>query len=234
MAIEQPGARSLLETAVLLGAMIAWFGPWGRDVVALPSAGLMVVATGILLLAVVTALAAAGQTLDRLGLRDLPTARDVRDGLWLVVPTYATAGVAAIAATALTVALGGDTIDDVVAAKEPVIRTVAALDPWSMLPIALFVGLYEEIAFRGFLLPRLAGVLPRWTAVLLAAFAFGMAHFPSQGWIGVAQTTVAGIVLGAATLRRQRLWPAIVCHASFDLLSFAIVLASRPYLDRIL
>ncbi|HEV7732251.1 MAG TPA: CPBP family intramembrane glutamic endopeptidase [Candidatus Binatia bacterium] len=234
MVVEQPGGRTLVEAGVLLAAMVAWFGPWGRALVEMPSATAMIVATGMLLLAIVAALAAAGGTLDRLGLRGWPHADDVRYGLWLVLPTYATAGLAALAATGLTIVLGSESIEGIVAAKEPVVNMIADLDPWTMLPIALFVGLYEEVAFRGFLLPRLAGVLPGWLAVLLAAFAFGLAHLPSQGWIGVAQTTVAGTVLGAATLRRQSLWPAIVCHASFDLLSFALILLARPYLDRVL
>lgn len=234
MAVEQPPARTLLETAALAGTIVLWFGPWRRALVPITTMNVMVVATGLVLLAVVLVLAAAGRTLGRLGVDDRPTSLDVRRGLWLVLPTYATAGLAAIAATALTVALGSDTVDDVVAAKEPVLRTIAALDVWALLPIALFVGLYEEIAFRGFLLPRLAGVLPRRLAILVAAIAFGLLHLSSQGWIGVAQTTVAGIVLGAATLRWQRLWPAIVCHATFDLVSFAILMTARPYVDRLM
>ncbi len=233
MTVEQPPARTLLETAVLLGALVLWFGPWRQALVPITSASVMIVATGVLLLAVVMLLATASHTLGRLGIGDLPTMTDVRRGLWLIVPTYATAGLAAIAATALTIAFGTDTVEDVVAAKEPVLRTVAALDVWTLLPIALFVGLYEEIAFRGFLLPRLAGVLPRWLAIAIAGIAFGLLHFPSQGWIGAAQTTVVGVVLGAATLRWQRLWPAIICHASFDLLGFVLVAALRPYLDRV-
>jgi membrane protease YdiL (CAAX protease family) len=234
MTVEQPPARTLLETAVLFGAIGLWFGPWRQALVPISSAGVMVVATGVVMLAVVVLLATASRTLGRLGIDDLPTMLDVRRGLFLIVPTYATAGFAAIAATGIVIAFGGDTVQDVVAAKEPVLRTVAALDVRTLLPIALFVGLYEEIAFRGFLLPRLAGVLPRPLAIALAAIAFGLVHYPSQGWIGVAQTTVVGVVLGAATLRWQRLWPAIISHASFDLLGFVIVAAARPYLDRVL
>lgn len=86
-----------------------------------------------------------------------------------------------------------------------------------------FVGVYEEIMARGFLLNRcrtaLGGV---WAPILLSSFLFGLGHI-YQGGIGVAQTTLFGIVLAALTLRWRTLWPAIFAHAILNTFSLAML-----------
>lgn len=86
-----------------------------------------------------------------------------------------------------------------------------------------FVGVYEEIMARGFLLSRcriaLGGV---GGPVLLSSLLFGLGHL-YQGWIGVLQTTLFGIVLAALTVRWGTLWPAIFAHATLNTLSLAIL-----------
>lgn len=82
-----------------------------------------------------------------------------------------------------------------------------------------FVGVYEEIFARGLLLQRcreLAG--GTWVPVLASSVLFGLGHL-YQGWIGVGQTTLIGIVLALAVVRWGTLWPAIVAHALLDVSS---------------
>lgn len=87
--------------------------------------------------------------------------------------------------------------------------------------IMLFVGFYEELLARGFLLRRsqtlIAGI---WGPVLLSSFLFGLGHF-YQGWYGVAQTALVGVVFARLTLRWGTLWPAIIAHAALNTLSLA-------------
>jgi membrane protease YdiL (CAAX protease family) len=87
--------------------------------------------------------------------------------------------------------------------------------------IMLFVGFYEELLARGFLLRRsrdlLAGI---WGPVLLSSFLFGLGHF-YQGWYGVVQTALVGVVFARLTLRWGTLWPAILAHAALNTLSLA-------------
>ncbi|ABA58385.1 Abortive infection protein [Nitrosococcus oceani ATCC 19707] len=89
--------------------------------------------------------------------------------------------------------------------------------------LMFFVGVYEEIMARGFLLARcrlaLGGL---WGPVLLSSFLFGLGHL-YQGWIGVAQTTLFGIVLAILTVRWGTLWPAIFAHAMLNIFSLAIL-----------
>lgn len=86
-----------------------------------------------------------------------------------------------------------------------------------------FVGVYEEIVARGFLLSRcrtaLGGV---WAPVLLSSLLFGLGHI-YQGGVGVAQTTLFGIVLATLTLRWGTLWPAIFAHAILNTFSLAML-----------
>jgi membrane protease YdiL (CAAX protease family) len=88
-----------------------------------------------------------------------------------------------------------------------------------------FVGVYEEIMARGFLLTRcrvaLGGI---WGPILLSSFLFGLGHL-YQGWIGVAQTALFGIVLAAFTVRWSTLWPAIFAHAILN--TFSLVMLER-------
>jgi exosortase E/protease (VPEID-CTERM system) len=123
-------------------------------------------------------------------------------------------------------------------------RTVPAGEPYalSVLPVPLrsawigcrvlgavcTVPLVEELAYRGYLLRRLATPLfesaafsaARWPALILSAFAFGIMH----GALWVAGT-VAGLAYGALAMRTNRLGECIVAHATTNALLAVYVLA---------
>lgn len=87
----------------------------------------------------------------------------------------------------------------------------------------LFVAVYEELLARGFLLQRsrllIAGI---WGPVLLSSLLFGLGH-GYQGWIGIAQTALVGIILARATLYWGTLWPAIIAHAVLNTVALSIL-----------
>ena len=82
----------------------------------------------------------------------------------------------------------------------------------------LFVGFFEEFAFRGYTQFTLADGIGFWPAALVLSALFGGAHLfnPGEGWVGgVAVFVVA--MLFAFTLRRTgSLWYAVGLHAAFD------------------
>ncbi|NOU30916.1 MAG: CPBP family intramembrane metalloprotease [Polyangiaceae bacterium] len=103
--------------------------------------------------------------------------------------------------------------------------------------VALFAGVYEELAFRGFLLTRVRTLLGAQegvrgggrevAAVILSAVFFGLGHL-YQGPLGVAQTLVAGLVLGAIAAYRRSIVASMVAHVAVDVLGFvALHAASR-------
>ncbi len=89
--------------------------------------------------------------------------------------------------------------------------------------VLCFVGVYEEIFARGFLLTRCQVVLEgAWGPILFSSLLFGLGHV-YQGWIGVAQTTLVGIVLAVFTLRWGGLGPAMIAHAALDIVSISLM-----------
>ena len=94
--------------------------------------------------------------------------------------------------------------------------------PWMMTGLLmLFVGFYEEVVARGFLLARCRVLLDaRWAAALLSSLLFGLAHL-YQGWVGALLTAIVGAVFAGFTLRWGTLWPVILAHAALNLSTLA-------------
>jgi membrane protease YdiL (CAAX protease family) len=113
------------------------------------------------------------------------------------------------------------------------LQHLAEIPSQAILPLAAFVGLWEETVFRGFLLGRLRAALPAAeaasarllrdaAAVVLCGLCFGAGH-GYQGPLGLMQTTAAGIVLGAVTVWRGSLWPAIGAHLAIDTFGLLVI-----------
>ncbi len=115
------------------------------------------------------------------------------------------------------------------------LQHLAEIPTEAILPLTVFVGLWEETVFRGFLLGRLRAAMPaadtpRATflrdavAVALCGVCFGAGH-GYQGVLGLMQTTIAGVVLGAVTVWRGSLWPAIGAHLAIDTFGLLVIKA---------
>lgn len=90
---------------------------------------------------------------------------------------------------------------------------------WSMLALAVFSGLFEEILFRGIVFRQLEAWLGSWIALALSSALFGALHImnPGASWFSsVAIAMEAGILLGAAYMLTRRLWLAIGIHAAWN------------------
>lgn len=103
----------------------------------------------------------------------------------------------------------------------------AALLPaiYSMIVVA---GFGEETLFRGFMFERLGklfgtGVWARALIVLLTSVWFGLAHYSVQGFPGVEQATIFGLVFGTIMAVTGRIVMLMVAHAAFDLTALAII-----------
>ena len=87
--------------------------------------------------------------------------------------------------------------------------------PWmAVVLIVVCPAVFEEVAFRGFLLARLTPLLGTRDALLLQATLFAIIHvspvvFPSHFLIG--------LCLGWLRLRTGSLWPGVVLHAAWNL-----------------
>lgn len=136
----------------------------------------------------------------------------------------------AIAAAALRIALGDLVIDPLTAHFWP--PAVAPEDAekltGNLSHAALALGLVwtfaafgEEIAYRGYLTNRAADVGGRttsafWIATVLVSVLFGYGHY-YKGPSGIVDSSVAGLILGAAYLLAGRnLWASIFAHGIID------------------
>jgi len=98
------------------------------------------------------------------------------------------------------------------------------LSAWTLLAMMLFVGYYEEVLARGLILERCQILFQaRWPAVVVSSLLFGLGH-AYQGWFGVVQTALIGMVFATLVLRWGRLWPVIIAHG---LINFVALMAMR-------
>lgn len=95
-----------------------------------------------------------------------------------------------------------------------------ALPPRSMLLIAVFYTMFEEVAFRGVLLRMLLRRHSAGRAILYSALAFGLLHLPAVFFGRSLMSTLAQVIWAALfglfyaelTLRADSLFPAMVVH----------------------
>lgn len=98
---------------------------------------------------------------------------------------------------------------------------VGDLSVASLIAVTLFIGLYEEVLARGYLLGRCRVLLPGvWAPVVLSSVLFGLGHF-YQGGFGIVQTTIVGVVFARLVLRWDNLWPVILAHAALNFISLS-------------
>ena len=101
-----------------------------------------------------------------------------------------------------------------------------------MLVVSIFgAGFGEETVFRGFLFERLgkllgSGAYAKAAIVLVTTLLFGLIHYPIQGWTGVEQAMITGLVFGSIFAMTGRIFMVMVAHAAFDVIAVFII-----YLD---
>lgn len=203
-----PGAQ---EAAVLTGAtflLMFIFGPLLAALVPLPVA--MVGANLLFMLGPIVLMLRAGRYEVR------PSLSLARPSAWQWVGAVAL-GVslwlpAVLTLQGVTLLVGDNTVTQT---EEGIRRTLdQTRDSGGALLMfavsSILPGIFEELFFRGLLLPALARQLKPWMAVLLSAIIFGIFHrnLP-QG----ASTAAIGVVLGVALLRGGSVYLTMLAHA---------------------
>jgi uncharacterized protein len=91
---------------------------------------------------------------------------------------------------------------------------------WALIwgAVFLFVALFEEFAFRGYLLHTLAQSIGFWPAAIILALGFGILHRFNQGenLAGVAGVIAIALVFALTLRRTGTLWLAVGWHAAYD------------------
>lgn len=100
-------------------------------------------------------------------------------------------------------------------------QSIVARDPVAMALYAIVVSVcapvWEEIVFRGFLLPSLTRYMPVWCSILLSSVAFALAHFNLQRMLPL---VLLGAVMGAVFVRSRNLLPSMLLHSLWNAFVF--------------
>lgn len=96
-------------------------------------------------------------------------------------------------------------------------QSIIARDPVAMVLYAVVVSIcapvWEEIVFRGFLLPSLTKYMPVWCAILVSSVAFALAHFNIQRMLPL---IFLGMVMGVLFTRSRNLLPSMLLHSLWN------------------
>lgn len=91
--------------------------------------------------------------------------------------------------------------------------------------LSLAAGFGEELAFRGYVIPVLGGLVGVPLAAAASSVVFGVLH-AYQGPLGMGRTAALGALLAWGFLASGSLWPPIAAHAILDVL-LGMALAER-------
>ena len=102
-----------------------------------------------------------------------------------------------------------------------IMELVPKQSPAGFMFLAVLIGLYEELFFRGFLMTRLRRATGSWTvAVLLSTAMFAALHAFDQELAALVPITILSIIFSLVTIWRHSIIPAIVGHWLFNLSQF--------------
>ncbi len=94
--------------------------------------------------------------------------------------------------------------------------------------MAVVIGIWEELVFRGFLMTRLRRATGRWVwAVLISSIVFVLPHGLEQTPVALVMVSILSLVFSLVTIWRRSIIPAIVGHAAFNFSQFAGMLYMR-------
>ncbi|WVY96980.1 hypothetical protein V8G54_029131 [Vigna mungo] len=100
-------------------------------------------------------------------------------------------------------------------------QSIVARDPVAMALYAVVVSvcapIWEEIVFRGFLLPSLTKYMPVWSAILVSSVSFALAHFNIQR---ILPLVFLGMVMGTVFVRSRNLLPSMLLHSLWNAFVF--------------
>ncbi|KAK6935454.1 Type II CAAX prenyl endopeptidase Rce1-like [Dillenia turbinata] len=96
-------------------------------------------------------------------------------------------------------------------------QSIIARDPVAMALYATVVSVcapvWEEIVFRGFLLPSLSKYMPVWCSILISSVAFALAHFNVQRMLPL---IFLGVLMGVVLARTRNLFAPMVLHSLWN------------------
>jgi membrane protease YdiL (CAAX protease family) len=190
---------------------------------------------GVLLIVLLLLLLRAdGQPVASLGIARLGALSELAAGAWMTLGTFAVQIAVAIP-VALIGALAGIVNHEASQRTEALGVIAGQGSVVEFIPAVIAAAAFEEVAFRGFLVPRLRQITGSWPlAVVGVSVVFGLGHV-YEGALAVVQTACLGMYFSAMLLLRRRLLGPIAAHAAFNTAMLLVVraLLAGGVLDRL-
>lgn len=217
--VHLSAGRAVLQLVFLVAAGFVGivFGGMVAETVPLPDErwdNVVITASGgvATILAAFLMVYSSGQRSSAIGWRTQNAPTDISIGLVGVFCAYA---LMIVISTAITL-IDPDLLERTTHAQEAIKETFPPSSLPALIVMMVFVALWEEVVFRGFLLTRLYVLFRRWwVAILVSSVLFSWGHV-YQGWVAVGVIGGLGIVLGALFVWRRSLLPPIVFHVVFN------------------
>lgn len=114
---------------------------------------------------------------------------------------------------------------EMLAMKDSVAALLADAPGWwaILLVFAVAPAVFEELAYRGFILSGMESLRNRWQAIILTSLLFGVAHSVLQQTV---VTSVVGVVLGIIAIQTRSLLPCVLFHATHNGITVGISMIS--------
>ncbi|KAG9448423.1 hypothetical protein H6P81_014551 [Aristolochia fimbriata] len=103
--------------------------------------------------------------------------------------------------------VGASSVEQSIVARDPVAMALYAV------VVSVCAPIWEEIIFRGFLLPSLTRYMPVWCSILVSAIAFALAHFNAQRMLPL---VFLGVVMGVVFARSRNLFASMLLHSLWN------------------
>ncbi|KAL5980576.1 hypothetical protein ACLOJK_028484 [Asimina triloba] len=103
--------------------------------------------------------------------------------------------------------VGASSVEQSIVARDPVAMALYAV------VVSICAPIWEEIIFRGFLLPSLTRYMPLWSSILVSALAFALAHFNAQRLLPL---VFLGVVMGTVFARSRNLLASMLLHSLWN------------------
>lgn len=184
---------------------------------------LMAAGTGLLVLVLVWfILHKDGQSLRSIGLHGKKLSAELGVGIATLMAIYF-AMLAVTAVFFVVYLLWPQATESTLNDRYKLIELFPALRWYFLVPFCLFVGFYEELLFRGFLLDRLRIALGSWRmAIPASALVFALGHL-YEGPLAVLQIFIMGLILAAIYVRRGSIVGIALAHAGFNIINLSIM-----------
>jgi len=144
---------------------------------------------------------------------------------WAALGLMAVYGILLLSGVALMF-LPEEYVNQIVQERKELFETFPAIPFAAVATVMMFVGIYEEVLFRGLILTRLRLVLGDWrgnwaTAVVLSSALFGVLHL-YEGYVAVVQIALVSLVFSVLFIYRGSLIAPILAHAAFNTINMTL------------